>query len=705
LRSNRTQVNCLPAAFAFRQIYLRIETMMHRICNALLFFFPLAVAGSLTGCGGGALAPSSTAAVSASSATISGTVFGGQQPIGGAHVYLYGIKSTIVGHNPAGVARSLLDGTELESAGSADAAGYGKDSAGNYYVITAADGSFSFNSLAGGGAYGCQGDEIVYAVAVGGNPGLTPVGSNSAIALMAVVATSCPTSALPSTLNVHINEASTVAVAYALSGYMSPMTTASPAISVAVSNDNSTLAQTGLINAGNNAAQLVTLSTGVGRSTTPTGGGAAPLAKLNTISNMLAACVNTASPTSTACGTLFANATLDGTSSGTKPTDTLLAALNIAHHPAANLANLFALSTPTSPFQPSLSTANDLTLSITYPAGGLQYPGIPAVDASGNVWFPSQILIPNPANPTLAPVSPAIEVSPLGAYMNVAFLPGLSLQAAVSPLDNTPWFALRHSGTVAHVAANGTISNFPFNATGTDDGHQIALDQNGNVYLLDYTDQSPYKLSNAGAVLNHLTVADPEGALSMFDVQRFVEADASLTQLHVRFDSNLQNDTGACQNFCVYSGPGAPTSVAATSAGIVWAIHNNTLFGMNAVESDGEHPGGGIPGSPFTGGGLNAGTSAQQPVVWLAIDGAGSPWVPNFAGNSISEFSSTGTAVSPSTGFLPSSGTCPASGLAVDGSGDVWVSCASSTAPVVEFIGAATPVYTPLTPGFLGTKP
>jgi hypothetical protein len=136
--------------------------------------------------------------------------------------------------------------------------------------------------------------------------------------------------------------------------------------------------------------------------------------------------------------------------------------------------------------------------------------------------------------------------------------------------------------------------------------------------------------------------------------------------------------------------------------------NNNTLTGFqgSAVNiTSGDGVGSPIAGSPFSGGGLNAGTAAQQPIVGLAIDGADSLWIANYAGNSISQFSSTGAAITSSTGFLPSTGTCPAEGVAVDGSGDVWVSCTSSTAPVVEFIGAATPVYTPLTPGFLGTKP
>jgi hypothetical protein len=351
-------------------------------------------------------------------------------------------------------------------------------------------------------------------------------------------------------------------------------------------------------------------------------------------------------------------------------------------------------------------SVNDLTLSISYPAVNLLVPGIPAVDSSGNVWFPGQTPVTNPANPTAPPSFPVVEISPLGAPTTAAFFTAQPYQAAISPLDNTPWLAFRGAGTVGHIAANGTAMAFPYNATGTDDGHQIAIDQNGNVYVLDFTNRSPYVLSNTGAVTGHLAGYNPEGALSILDTTHFMEADTINLNLNVRFDASLTGDSHLCIASCKYAGPDPPTSLAANSADIIWAIADNTLHGVDPKQSpNGVNVGGAIAGSPFTGGGLNAGTAAQQPVVWLAIDGGNSVWIPNYAGNSISEFSSTGTAITSTTGFVPSTGTCPTEGLAVDGSGDVWVSCASNTAPVVEFIGAATPLYTPLTPGHFGTMP
>jgi len=106
----------------------------------------------------------------------------------------------------------------------------------------------------------------------------------------------------------------------------------------------------------------------------------------------------------------------------------------------------------------------------------------------------------------------------------------------------------------------------------------------------------------------------------------------------------------------------------------------------------------------YTGGGLNG------PAV-IAIDGAGSAWVmsPDYG---ISEFSNTGVPLSPSTGYIP--GVSGTTSIALDGSGDVWISDLRSPlggtgASVIELIGAATPVVTPISVGVannaLGSRP
>src|ERR1019366_8272488 len=116
---------------------------------------------------------------------------------------------------------------------------------------------------------------------------------------------------------VAVNEVSTVAAAYAMAGFATDATH--------VGSSGTTLAQTGIANAFANAGNLETLGTGMALATTPAGNGTVPQAAINTLGNILAACVNSTG-TGAACTTLFANAESGGTT-GTMATDTATAAI------------------------------------------------------------------------------------------------------------------------------------------------------------------------------------------------------------------------------------------------------------------------------------------------------------------------------------------------------------------------------------------
>ena len=111
-----------------------------------------------------------------------------------------------------------------------------------------------------------------------------------------------------------------------------------------------------------------------------------PANQINTLANILAACVNSTGPSSTTCSSLFTN-TLSGGSTGTAPTDTATAAINIAHNPGSNIANLAALSTGTAPFQPADGYPLDFTLGIAFTV--VYQPDAIAIDASGDIWITS----------------------------------------------------------------------------------------------------------------------------------------------------------------------------------------------------------------------------------------------------------------------------------------------------------------------------
>jgi hypothetical protein len=121
-------------------------------------------------------------------------------------------------------------------------------------------------------------------------------------------------------------------------------------------------------------------------------------AKINTIANILAACINSSGSTNsnetrTTCGKLF-NDTVNG--SAVRPSDTLQAAVMMALNPMSKVTQLYNLITPQAPFLPQLTSApNDWTIGVSYTSTGI---GLAVdtgtvstmdIDGAGRIWFPS----------------------------------------------------------------------------------------------------------------------------------------------------------------------------------------------------------------------------------------------------------------------------------------------------------------------------
>lgn len=124
-------------------------------------------------------------------------------------------------------------------------------------------------------------------------------------------------------------------------------------------------------------------------------------------------------------------------------------------------------------------------------------------------------------------------------------------------------------------------------------------------------------------------------------------------------------------------------SIAIDAAGDAWAV-TNANNSVVEVSSSGTLLG------TYTGGGLQAPVS-------IAIDGNGNSWVVN-SGNSVTVLSTSGAAISPTTGFLSTSAaeTTPLStptGIAIDSTGSVWITN-SGDSSITRVFGAAAPVAT-----------
>ena len=595
-------------------------------------------------------------------------VHGGQQPIVGAHVYLYAANTTHYGD----AAVSLL-----QSGG-----GTSVDGSGNYYYATQTGGTFSIT-----GDFTCpNAGSQVYLYAVGGDPGLGQ-GTNSAIGLMAALGTCGSLSSAP---YVVVNEISTIATAYAISGYATDATH--------VSSSSSSLAtSTDVPNAFATVANLESLGRGVALATTPNGNGIVPQAEIDSLADILAACVNSAGPSSTPCNTVFSN-TKNG---NTQPLETATAAINIAHNPGANVSTLLSLVLSNLAFQPTLLYApNDFTIAITDTGGGLDgtglAPGGVAIDAAGNVWVPNY------------------DSSSLSEF-NSNGVPKTGSPYSAAGLDNPTSVAIDHYGNAWIANFNGDdISEFNslgskisgppgFIGGGLNNPYGIAIDTFGNAWaannggnsLSEFESNTSGGLAISGSSgFGSDVLAGPAGiaADTAGDVwtANYLAGKASIAEAK---PSNLP---GQPPTVTLYTGGGlnSPYGVAIDASGNVWATNRGGAVGSLSEFTS--------TGTPITGSKGYSGGGLSNPY-GIAIDGLGNVWAVNNGGNfdSVSEFSSAGTPISGDNGYV-NVGMFSPYGIAIDGSGNVWVaSSANGTGPLTEFVGAAAPVVTPLEDGEL----
>jgi hypothetical protein len=289
-------------------------------------------------CGGTSLAspaqPTPTANYAGTALT--GTVKAGTLPMIGASVQLYAAGSSGNGSAPTPLLGSAL--------------------------TTNATGSFSVPS------YTCpESNSVLYAVASGGS---TTAGSSNAAAKLAAVIGQC--NALTGSPAITIDEATTVATAYAMNqflatgGKMGATSTNAGGIGMAAAT----------------AANLANLTTGTAPGANFPSTGTAPTAKLNTLANLLNACIVSGSA-SADCTQLFA----DTASSGATPTNTLDAMTNLAKQPGTNVGPLYALSSGFAAYAPTLTAQpSDWVLYATYSGGGMNDPSALSIDSTGNIW-------------------------------------------------------------------------------------------------------------------------------------------------------------------------------------------------------------------------------------------------------------------------------------------------------------------------------
>lgn len=360
--------------------------------------------------------------------TVKGKVHGGQYPVVGSTVTVYEVGAT--SSTAGGYASSP---TVLATSSPTNAAG---------------DWSVSFT---------CSNtsDEVLFEASegMGGNSsGTQNITNNEALTLTVAGG---PCDSLFAGGNYNIDEVTTVVTEYALAGF-----SGSTAASVGTSKNNAI----GLTNAFATVPNLVNLSQGTAYTSTPYYGTApvntspdvfrsiVPNDLINSLANILATCVNAAGGASDpGCTNLFA--LTPGAST------TADAVLYIAHNPGQNVSSILSLATPEAPFGPTLSTTpTDLTMTVNFVGGGLggaatsnrSHSEYIAIDQQGNIWVNSLGL------------DTVIELNNLGVP-----------QSPTTQINTTTGATL-----------SGGKGGFPVAGT----PEQIAIDQNGNVWVADALD-------------------------------------------------------------------------------------------------------------------------------------------------------------------------------------------------------------------------
>lgn len=610
----------------------------------------LAAAILLAGCGGSVSLDHGSSSPQAG-AELKGSLLGGQFPVTGSEVQLYAAGSSGYGSG----AKALLTPA----------------------VTTDQNGQFVIPF----GAYTCPtGSALTYLVATGGDPGLGS--DNPAIVLMATLGACGNIGNLPSVV---INEVTTVASVWALAPFLGS------GARVGTSSAN----LQGLTNAFANVDNVVEVTNGRSPGNSAPTGALIPVPKIYTLANVLASCIN--STGSTACNKLFNAATPP---SGVSPTDTLSAAVDIARNPSNNVAALFALATPQSPFGPGLSAApSDWTIAVTFNGGGLNYPASIAVDASGKVWAANYCGSNNPC-------SSVTELSSAGQPLSSkGFTDGSLWESYGLAIDvhGNVWVTNQQTsgvnsghGSLSMLNTSGSVVS-TFYGGGIDFPVAVATYADGSIWSANQGNSTVSKLLSNGSTVSTVSGSSGWGAGHVFGPAA-VAVDAN----HYAWFANGEASSGEVTSISqdggtvhvIGSGGEGPSGIATDriGQGHVW-VANYTTSSISELELTGTGAATLISTTPYAGGGINHPNG-------IAVDGSGNVWVANWGGATLTELQGAtgahpGQPLSPSSGFGTDANLREPYGIALDSSGNVWVSNFGSNS-VTQFLGAATPVKTPL---------
>lgn len=619
-------------------------------------------------------------------------------------------------------------------------------------------------------------DGSTYTTADFGSAAIVTAGtqSNNSIVLMATLGNCPKTGNLnfgPGSTNpvnyIYLNEISTVATAYTFQ----PFTSSANNDAVHIGSSGTAQGLLGIENAANTAAQLYSIQGSVD-STVPDGeghiansqtqlngvanqgNGVVPQATIDTLGNILAACVDSApngtnknGSLSVQCSTLFSNATDNGLTTGTNPTDTATAAINIARYPAGNyssttstptnfVTNLYGIPTGDVPFTPHLNSAPpNFLIAINYPQTAVSgYSSATnsllgraesvAVDQVGQIWITAQ------TNTDL------VQWSPLGAQ-NFSHSDGYIYGYVSIDGSNNAWTGNATSSTSIEEfsSAGNLVGTY---GSGYKDAYTVVANQAGDAFFFANTSAtgSNYQMFEYGPGGTSITGSPfsiSPSVITAGDNVAHGSVDAS-GDLWITTESSYQIarvTASGGELFTPISTPQQPEFPAIDSSGNAWIAIQANPAAVYKVSPTGTYTILTSTGATFNGKTTTATGATLTGTFGCAIDGNGNVWLANRAGLYGSSSGVTGTntiveingsnnmAISPTSNYIleaqyPATATSYTNmlndslNLAIDPSGNIWVTNYLGNS-VVEIVGAAAPVVTPLSvaaaTGKLGQTP
>jgi hypothetical protein len=645
-------------------------------------------------------------------ATLSGKVHGGNQPVSGATVTLW-----FAGQGLAGSTAVKAATTTTDNAGSFS---FTKDTLGGH------DGTTPNWSCPSGGS------PLVYVLSQGGNtqnngvPGQT----NTAASFIALFG-DCPT--ITGASFVYLSEVTTVATMATVAQFFNPADNS-------IKADSTGQQRLIMLNLPNTVAILADAATGLAnasKSLAATGGGsiasgvaltATPeAAKINTLANIISACVNGATSAAPACGTLFSAAAppipnTTNLNGGNFPTatDTLQALYYIFTNPSnsnpTNLSTLFGLQPAVgAPYVPSLSAApTDWTIGISYASTGtgcgtgsfISSPTDINIDFLDNVWF---------GNAETGGNLSAISAAGAPLFC-VNFDAGASAAGgtidAYSPATNVynpnVWFAGPSTMYRYNPNTKATLA-FPVGVTPL----AITADGAGNVYFTAVagTTGSLYQLLGAASATVAVAPVQISNLVGPNPVRLMADNQSSTPKLTpgniwvssgASFISQVSPTTatgaGILNGFLTtqYAAPSGNSyglTLNNNSDVFASAVDTGAIFQLSRSGTTWSPAGGSWPFSAPATAGISGPTG-------IAVDGRSNTWIPNSLSPSLSEISFFGpNTLSPATGFqkLPSYLNA-SNALAVDQAGNVWIAGTGNNF-ITEIVGGAVPLYQPYAVG------